>query len=852
MLLLSDEGEAAAPHPMPRHGDGGSLRAGSRSLPPAPVLGLVGVAAAYYLGSLLGLELRFPPATTSVLWPPNAILTAALLMVPPRRFWLVLLAVAPAHFAAQLPGGTPLLLSTVWFATNGAQAVLAAGLVHRWSDQPARFDSLRRVVAFIAGAVLVAPFVTSFADAAAVHAIRGEPMGLVFVRRLFSNILGQLVVVPSAIVVVRGTRRWLSESTPRRLTEGILLAAAHLAIGGLVLQAYHGSFDLPGGPFTALPLLMPLLVAAAVRFGPGGASLSLLATTLIATCIAVWRATSSGVAQAEERALALQVFLIVVGAPLLCLSALVEERGQAAATLRARLRFEELVSQISASFVHVPSGRMRDAFADALARLGTSLGLDAAVLSNGGPPAAAGAMPGHEPIVWVDRSGPMSSALADREWMTRVDPRALLSLPLESDDEALGSLVLVSVPEGKAWPESEMERARLVADVFASALARQRASEALRASEVLNWAVLTSLPHQVAVLDHAGRIVAVNESWTRFIGKNCPTGGSGVGEDYLDHLRTAGGPRPGDLLEICTGIENVLAGRAPTFGGEYMTPVGDRWVHVNVVPLNRPEGGVVLSYADVHERRLAETQAHQLRDELAHCLRLSTIGELTSSIAHELNQPLAAILANAQAARRLLAGVPPQSRHQEIDEILDDIISEDRRAGEVIRGVRQLLRKGERQAAEVDVNALVREALKLVANDAMLREVSLRRTLALARVLVRGDRVQIQQVLLNLLLNALEAMPDGPGERTICVSTDKGPLGMATVSVTDTGHGLPSGTEAAVFDPFYTTKPNGLGMGLSIARSIVEAHGGTISAGAGGSGGATVSFTLPLAEDAPR
>ena len=306
--------------------------------------------------------------------------------------------------------------------------------------------------------------------------------------------------------------------------------------------------------------------------------------------------------------------------------------------------------------------------------------------------------------------------------MTRVDPRALLSLPLESDDQVLGSLVLVSVPEGKAWPESEIEGARLVANVFASALARQRASDALRASEVLNWAVLTSLPHQVAVLDHAGRIAAVNESWTRFIGENCPTGGSGVGDDYLDHLRTAGGPRPADLLEICTGIENVLAGRTPTFGGEYMTPVGDRWVHATVVPLNRPEGGVVLSYADVHERRLAETQAHQLRDELAHCLRLSTIGELTSSIAHELNQPLAAILANAQAARRLLAGVPPQSRHQEIDEILDDIISEDRRAGEVIRGVRQLLRKGERQPAEVDVNALVREVLKLVANDAMLRD----------------------------------------------------------------------------------------------------------------------------------
>lgn len=806
------------------------------------------MAAAYYFGALLGLELRFPPATTSVLWPPNAFLTAALLLVPPRRFWLVVLAALPAHFAAQIPAGIGLQLSVSFFLTNCAQAVLAAGLVHLWSDEPARFNSLRRVLVFIAGAVLAAPFVTSFADAAAVHALRGEGFELVFVRRLFSNVLGQLVLVPAAVVLVRGTRRFFRETPPRRLAEVALLAVAHLTVGGLVLHAYHGAFDLPGGPFTALPLLMPLLVAAAVRFGPGGASLSLLATALLATGIAVSRTAASGVVLAEERVLALQVFLIVVGAPLLCLSALVEERGQAAATLRKRLRFEELVSHISATFVHVPSDRMREAFADALERLGTFLRLETAVLSNGeGHWPAAGAVHHQEPIVWMNPSGHEAPPIAAGEWLQQIDPRASLSLPLETGDQVVGRLVLVSAPAGRAWPESEVEGARLLADVFASALARQRAEDAARASEVLNSAVLTSLPHHVAVLDRDGRIVAVNEAWTRFLAQNCPTGGAAVGDDYLDHLRTAGGPRPRDLLEICTGIENVLAGRLGTFGGEYMTPVGDHWVHATVVPLSGPEGGVVLSYTDIHERRLAETQANLLRDELAHCLRLSTIGELTSSIAHELNQPLAAILANAQAARRLLAGVPAQSRHAEIDEILDDIISEDRRAGEVIRGVRSLLRKGDRAPEEVDVNALVRDVLKLVTNDAMIREVNLRRTLELAQVLVRGDRVQLQQVLLNLLINALEAMPDAPGERTVCISTRKGPEGMATVSVSDTGRGMAIGTEGVVFEPFYTTKSQGLGMGLSIARSIVEAHGGTISAASGPRRGSTVTFTLPLA-----
>ena len=368
--------------------------AGDGIVPRAPVIGgLLAVAAGYYLGALLGFELRFPPATTSVLWPPNAILTAALLLVPPRRFWLVVLAALPAHFAAQLPAGIPLSLAAAFFGTNCAQALLAAGLVHLGSDEPARFDSLRRVLVFLAGAVLAAPIVTSFADAAAVHGLRGEAFGAVFIRRLFSNFLGQLVLVPSVVALVRLVRRWPRALPRRRLAELALITVAHLTVGGLVLSAYHGAFELPGGPFAALPLLMPLLVTAAIRFGPGGASLSLLATALLATCIAVSRATASGIVLAEERVLALQVFLIVAGAPLLCLSALMEERGRAAATLQQRLRFEELVSQISGAFVHVPSHRMREAIADALGRLGTFLELEGVALwsDEGAPPALPGA-----------------------------------------------------------------------------------------------------------------------------------------------------------------------------------------------------------------------------------------------------------------------------------------------------------------------------------------------------------------------------------------------------------------------------------------------------------------------------
>jgi signal transduction histidine kinase len=240
--------------------------------------------------------------------------------------------------------------------------------------------------------------------------------------------------------------------------------------------------------------------------------------------------------------------------------------------------------------------------------------------------------------------------------------------------------------------------------------------------------------------------------------------------------------------------------------------------------------------------------AQRSRDELAHYLRVYTIGELTTSLAHELNQPLAAILFNAQAAQRILDRPPADGARPEVDEILGEIISEGRRAGEVIRRLRLLLRKGVSEHAGLDVNALVGEVSRLLANDVMLRGVTLRQDLAPQPLPTRGDRVQLQQVLLNLLINALEAMSGTAGERVVVVRTEVGVPGMARVSVADTGPGLRKGTEDEVFKPFYSTKSQGMGMGLSIARSILEAHGGTIGVDGASHGGATFTFTLPLAE----
>jgi signal transduction histidine kinase len=442
----------------------------------------------------------------------------------------------------------------------------------------------------------------------------------------------------------------------------------------------------------------------------------------------------------------------------------------------------------------------------------------------------------------------------ERERLRRMGARSLLALPLVAGGEVLGGLALVSTTAHRSWPEPVVANSRLVADVLAGALARMLAEDALRASESMKSAVLSSLTSLVAVLDRDGRIIAVNESWTRF-GRLHSTAASivGPGESYLDVCRRAA--ENGDELarDALDGIQDVLERGLPSFSQDYGCPGpdGERWFHMTAVPLDRPEGGAVVSHTDITERRDAEAEADKSRQELAHYLRVSTIGEMTTSIAHELNQPLAAILANAQTARRILAAPATADGQREVQEIIADIIDEDRRAGEVIRGLRELLRKGEGTQEELDVNALVRGVLRLLGNDVMLRGVSMRSELTDESLTTRGDRVQLQQVLLNLVVNALEALAETDGDRRIGIRTERAAGGMVRVSVEDTGPGLPTPVRHEIFKPFFTTKAKGMGMGLSIARSILGAHGGTISVDADRERGARFSFTLPLVEARP-
>lgn len=278
-----------------------------------------------------------------------------------------------------------------------------------------------------------------------------------------------------------------------------------------------------------------------------------------------------------------------------------------------------------------------------------------------------------------------------------------------------------------------------------------------------------------------------------------------------------------------------------------LTPGGEvRWIVSRTRSSHDGNGrllhasGVIL---DVTDRQRARAESDHQREQLAHLTRVAILGELSGTLAHELNQPLTSILSNAQAAQRFLEADPVDLT--EVREILRDIVNDDKRAGEVIRRLRDMLRRGETRMQQLDLSQLTREALALAHSDLIVRHVEVNARVGPGLPVVPGDYVQIQQVMLNLLLNASEAMAGNAAHDRV-IEIAAAPEGrMVHVMVMDRGVGIAAGQLDKVFDAFYTTKSNGMGLGLAISRSIICAHGGRLWATNNTGRGSTFHFTLP-------
>jgi PAS domain S-box-containing protein len=324
-------------------------------------------------------------------------------------------------------------------------------------------------------------------------------------------------------------------------------------------------------------------------------------------------------------------------------------------------------------------------------------------------------------------------------------------------------------------------------------------------------------------------------------------------DEWIDIERFLSTVHPDDRERVERQVRESLERPGP-FEREYRAVLPDgrvRWMEAIGVVESDAQGaptrvrGVSI---DVTERKVAQLEYEKNRDELAHLARFTTLGELSGSLAHELNQPLAAILSNAEAAQRFLAHDPPETG--ELRAILEDIVAEDERAGEVIGRLRALFKKGEVVFQPTDLSAAILDVLRLLRSELVAHDIAIVTDLPPSVPLVRADRIQIQQILLNLVKNASDAMSHVPVvKRRLTLSLHGNGNGHVRVSVRDTGTGIRDDVLDRLFQPFVTTKPDGMGLGLAVCRTIVDAHRGILRAENNEEGGATFEFTLPVSEE---
>jgi two-component system sensor kinase FixL len=375
-------------------------------------------------------------------------------------------------------------------------------------------------------------------------------------------------------------------------------------------------------------------------------------------------------------------------------------------------------------------------------------------------------------------------------------------------------------------------------------------TERRHAEEKFRLAVEAS-PNAIVMLNRDGEIVLVNVQTEKLFGyRREELIGQSV--EMLVPERFRGG-HPADRAKFFAAPQaramgdgrNLFARRKD--GSEFLVEIG-------LNPIHSQEGLFVLTaIVDITERKRAESELQQHRRALAHATRVSTLGELSASLAHELNQPLAAILSNAQAGLRFLDQGNPDLR--EVREILQDIARDDKRASTVIGGLRNLARRQETQREWIDLAEALQQVQGLLHSELLARQVQVETDFE-PGCTVLADKAQIQQVMLNLIMNAIEAMEGQSADRhRLQLSAVHTGAGEVQVAVRDTGRGVPTEALAKVFDPFWTTKPQGMGLGLGICRSIIESHGGKIWVERNAAKGATFCFKLaasPQAEPAKR
>jgi signal transduction histidine kinase len=762
----------------------------------------------------------------------------------------------------------------VFVLSNDSQLAMplpSEGVTGRFSPYPytAALDLAQRLqpdaeqVAIIGG---VSRF-DSIAVRAAVKAVEGfrHPLGIMLLQGVsYRALLDRLAHLPPRTIALAtsfredqaGQRFVPGELTSEmsRVSTAPLYGTIHTGVGqGLV----GGAFVLPDEEAVAADEL----IMRVIRRGPGAplpppmfAPAYLMAdwrqlrrwhldeTRLPSGTEVVFR--TPGIWERYRVAILLSLGLIAVEAGLIALL-LVEREGRRRAQLAIedQMAYEQTIADLTNDAVrHGPEEEI-PALEDALERVSRYAGATRAMLVQypDGPT---------RPPLSMSWSAD-GVGLASANTLTRGRGRvsggggAELEIPLIADGVPIGALTLYRPDVRKEWSPRLVGRLGAAGELIAGAMARARSARAVRAGEELNRAVLASLSTEIAILDREGVIIRVNEAW-RELSRNAGVAewrDAFIGENYLDECRRAEQDGCDEAAEARRGIESILERRTESFRCEYhsSTPTA-RWCELRVDRLEHEDGGAIVTHLDITERRNAEAKAEETRRQVAHMGRVAMIGELAATVSHELRQPLAAIRANAESGALLLTRSPVDV--DEAAQIFRDIVDEDIRAAEIIDRTRMLLRNEMPKSAEVDINEVCRQAVQMLARNAIHRQTDLTLSLDARASSVVGDPVQLQQVVLNLVLNSIEAMSTSLDARSVTVCTRENEEEVE-ISVHDSGPGLPPDVQRHLFESFYSTKEQGLGMGLVIVRSIVERHHGRVSATNGDRGGAVFRVVLP-------
>ena len=457
-------------------------------------------------------------------------------------------------------------------------------------------------------------------------------------------------------------------------------------------------------------------------------------------------------------------------------------------------------------------------------------------------------------VVSLDRVDDLARVAAeDHAALEELGVHALAAIPLYAEDRPLGVLAFANMRGQYAWPEGFLRQFGSLAECFTNALLRAESAAALQSSAALTESVLAVLPGEAAIVDASGRIIRTNEAWTSVATATRDEADAPAdiadqpvadAAPRIDALRAIGMPA-GVAALVDEAIVSIIRGERDEFTLGYAGARRgqERWFELRVRRVGRLQGGAAVMNFDVTARRHAEAAMQRHLADIAHVDRIAAVAHLASSIAHELSGPMTAILTNAQAAERLLTR--PDVDQNDIRACLSDIVEDDRRATAILGRIRNMIKKTTVATAPVALNDLVTVTIGLVTNEALLHGVSIEFTPAPALPIVRGDAIQLQQVILNLLMNAIAAAAAGREARKVTVrtSTDASAIEL---SVHDTGPGIAPADMEHLFEPFFTTKPEGLGMGLAITRTIVEAHGGRLEVRNDTTdGGATFRMLLP-------